>query len=265
MTDTKIASHLVECFESPLRDLTFSDDGQYLMGGRKISGQLVVLQVTPFMSKRVLALGEGDTRHKNINWECQISELSADRSASVLAKMCQSSPFREGPVVTSDSTMSPFKNPQGNMNISTVRCHPGTNAVTYETLHSNGSVVEQTITLLPKSSTFEKSYPALITDANVRSNKVRLVLNMAAQESYSASERADFNLPLIIDRAIDSIPTKYRTQTPGMPYDKSRTGQSSTLRLEDSQPRQSDENGNAVDESTGGEKMSMLACLGGSI
>jgi hypothetical protein len=146
--------------------------------------------------------------------------------------------------------MSLFKNPQGDMNVSTVRYRPDLNAVTHEITRSNRSLVQQTVTLLPKSSTLDKNSPTLIMDAKVSSNTVRLVLNMAAQESYSASERSDFSLPFIIDRAIDSMPTSYVETVHRMPHDNCKIGQDTTLHLEDSRQHQSGDNGKTVHENT---------------
>lgn len=57
---------------------------------------------------------------------------------------------------------------------------------------------------LPASSTLEKSYSTLVDTGD--NENLRLVLNMAAQETYSVEEKADFSLPAVFDRKTDSIP-----------------------------------------------------------
>ena len=56
---------------------------------------------------------------------------------------------------------------------------------------------------LPKSSTLEKSYSTLVNTGE--NENLRLVLNMAAQETYSVEDKADFSLPAIFDRKTESI------------------------------------------------------------
>jgi hypothetical protein len=65
-------------------------------------------------------------------------------------------------------------------------------------------MVEETIARLPQSSTLEKSYSALVPASS--HENLRLVLNMAIQDTYSVEPEVDLKLPSVLDRQKASIP-----------------------------------------------------------
>jgi len=62
------------------------------------------------------------------------------------------------------------------------------------------------LTRLPKSKTIEQTYSTLLPPRQ-EFDTLRLVLNMAMQDSYDVREQADLALPAILERQKDTIPT----------------------------------------------------------
>jgi hypothetical protein len=76
-------------------------------------------------------------------------------------------------------------------------------AVILQSVGPGGEATHANLMRLPKSSTLEKSYSTLVNTGD--NEKLRLVLNMAAQETYFTQEKADFSLPAVFDRDTESI------------------------------------------------------------
>lgn len=74
-------------------------------------------------------------------------------------------------------------------------------------MRADGKVTEEPILRLPKFSTLEKSYSALVATGDDNPN-VRLVLNMAIQHTYSVAACPHFQLPANLDRTKESIPVQ---------------------------------------------------------
>ncbi|KAH8682821.1 hypothetical protein BGZ60DRAFT_205875 [Tricladium varicosporioides] len=81
----------------------------------------------------------------------------------------------------------------------------GSSAICLQKIGPGGVITNSNLMRLPKSSTLEKSYSTLVNIGDTE--RLRLVLNMAAQETYSVEDKADFNLPAIFDRKTESILT----------------------------------------------------------
>jgi hypothetical protein len=107
------------------------------------------------------------------------------------------------------SGMVDFSNIQGQMQISALTQHGDRGSVILETMRADGMMIEETVTRIPKSSTLEKSYSSLVPTDN--QNTLRLILNMASQDTYSVNEVPDFKLPAVLDRNKDSIPVQVYT------------------------------------------------------
>ena len=95
-------------------------------------------------------------------------------------------------------------NNQGQLQISSLSHHDDVGAIIHRTLRADGTMTTSTITLMPKLSSLESCYSAIVPTEDDES--YRLVLNMAAQESYSLDQEADFQLPAIVDRLKSTIP-----------------------------------------------------------
>jgi hypothetical protein len=111
-------------------------------------------------------------------------------------------------VGSSISTVMPvFSHSQGRLQISTLQQHHSVGAVVLQTVRGDGAIMEATVTRLPRSTTLEKSYSTLVKTHYHQ--HMRLVLNMAAQESYPLTQRPDFILPAILDRQKSTIPISF--------------------------------------------------------
>lgn len=85
--------------------------------------------------------------------------------------------------------------------------------IALQTVRDDGVTIERTMTRILQSSTLEKSF-VTIAQSDSPEN-VQLVLNMATQESYSIrNQNTDFNLPAVIDRRIETIPTAVSISQP---------------------------------------------------
>jgi hypothetical protein len=106
--------------------------------------------------------------------------------------------------ITQSSDLAEFSTVQGQLQISSLSHHEDVGAIIYQTLRADGTMTNSTITRIPKLSSLEKCYSTIVPTENDATH--RLVLNMAAQESYSLKQGADFQLPAVIDRLKSTIP-----------------------------------------------------------
>ncbi len=99
-----------------------------------------------------------------------------------------------------------------------------------QTMRADGKMTEETITRLPKSSTLEKSYSALVsTDGN---KNLKLVLNMASQEIYSSITFHDFYLLTVLERQKGSIPATVYTPQPLLVESSTTLGKRTTEEIQ---------------------------------
>jgi hypothetical protein len=97
-----------------------------------------------------------------------------------------------------------FTSFQGQLQVSALAQDNDRGSVMLQTVRADGKVIQETITRLPKSSTLENSYSTLVP-ADSHKN-LRLVLNMAIQDTYDADAVTDFQLPAVLDREKSSVP-----------------------------------------------------------
>jgi hypothetical protein len=97
-----------------------------------------------------------------------------------------------------------FTNFQGQLQISALVQNNENRSVMLQTMRGDGKMVEETIMRLPQSSTLEKSYSTLVSASSHKN--LRLVLNMAIQDTYSVEPEVDLKLPAVLDRQKVSIP-----------------------------------------------------------
>lgn len=102
------------------------------------------------------------------------------------------------------SQIPKFTNLEGQLQISALSQDSDSRSVVLQTMRADGKMIEETITRLPQLATLEKSYSTLVP-AGCHKN-LRLILNMAIQETYSVNEHSDYQLPVMLERTIDSIP-----------------------------------------------------------
>jgi hypothetical protein len=86
----------------------------------------------------------------------------------------------------------------GQLQVSALAQDNEAGAVVLQTMRADGKMIEDTITKLPQSSTLESSYSTLVP-ADGHKN-LRLVLNMAIQDTYSTDVCSDFQLPVVLDK-----------------------------------------------------------------
>lgn len=105
---------------------------------------------------------------------------------------------------TVQTTGTPVFNPSvSGLSFSSLSQNHNSSSIILQNVSPGGLVTNANLMRLPKSSTVEKSYSALVNTGD--NQKLRLVLNMAAQETYSAEDKADFSLPAVFDRDTRSI------------------------------------------------------------
>lgn len=104
-----------------------------------------------------------------------------------------------------NSGMAEFSTFQGLFQISTLNHHGVAGAITRRTIRSDGTVLSEIVTRTPGSLSLEKAYSTIVKTDN--DENLRLVLNKAAQESYSALvDVIDIQLPAVLDRKRRTIP-----------------------------------------------------------
>jgi len=102
------------------------------------------------------------------------------------------------------SSVPEFSSHQAQVQVSALVQENDRGAVMLQTMRADGKMIEETVTRLPKSSTLEKSFSALVL-AESHEN-LRLVLNMAIQDTYKADGETDFQLPAVLERVESSVP-----------------------------------------------------------
>jgi len=102
------------------------------------------------------------------------------------------------------SSVPEFSRHQAQLQVSALVQENDRGAVMLQTMRADGKMIEETITRLPKSSTLEKSFSTLVP-ADSHEN-LRLVLNMAIQDTYEADGETHFQLPAVLERVKSSVP-----------------------------------------------------------
>jgi hypothetical protein len=190
-----LGSSFSEVYNHPLDNMRFSNCGAILYG-TKIRvhgiGEPVILRI----AKNHLLLSQY-AHPKSSNQETSSDLFRVVDNTDVLGPQLTSS-------VTQNSGMPEFSTDQGQLQISSLSHHDDVGAIIHRTLRADGTMTTSTITRIPKLSSLENCYSTIVpTEDN---ENYRLVLNMAAQESYSLDQEVDFQLPAIVDRLKSTIP-----------------------------------------------------------
>jgi hypothetical protein len=185
--------------------MSFSDCGNFLHG-TKIDAhrEPVFVHVTPIISilPEIIAAPERDDSSYAVSTNTNPNLAGREQSVTASLNQQKTGSYTSG--------VPKFSASQGKLQLSALTQNHGTGSVILQTVSSAGRITQEMLTRLPTSSTLEKSYSNLVP-TNEHKN-LRLVLNMAVQDSYSLYKKPDFCLPAIIDRANESIPVQ--TYTP---------------------------------------------------
>jgi hypothetical protein len=86
-------------------------------------------------------------------------------------------------------------------------------------MDSNGNAKQHQLTILPQSSALKHSHatllPATFSCGDKRNREISLVLKKSAQETYCMDDVADFALPALLTKSVESIPTFCQNMTGG--------------------------------------------------
>lgn len=136
--------------------------------------------------------------HEDSSYENEIQTSSLSEASK---ELCPS--FKGN--ATQNAGLPEFSTREGRLQISTLTHHDDVGAIVHRTLCADGTMTNKVVTRIPKCSTFETCYSTIVQAEDDTNH--RLVLNMAAQQSYSLDQGADFQLPAVIGRVESTIPT----------------------------------------------------------
>jgi hypothetical protein len=180
--------------------MRFSDCGNFLHGvkiGTENEGEPVFLHLAPYLPQNP-ALTDKSEIHQDsgavtLSGSDDAVYISENKSLAIESRRVQLSGVPQ------------FTKSQGQLQISALSQDYDSGSILLQTMRADGKMIEETITRLPKSSTLEKSYSALVPTNS--DENLKLVLNMAVQETYSTVTFHDFQLPAVLERQKGSIPT----------------------------------------------------------
>jgi len=109
-------------------------------------------------------------------------------------------------IINSTSTVISFNTSTTPNFMSVLEHHKDTSSIILRSSEQTGWIRSAVLTRLPKSKTIEQTYSTLLPPRQ-EFDTLRLVLNMAMQDSYDVREQADLALPAILERQKDTIPT----------------------------------------------------------
>lgn len=127
--------------------------------------------------------------------------LSTDNLATQLTILATE---RTPDVVQSNSVI--FSKNQGQNQILMLRQYHEEGAVVLQKLSEDGVAQEQCLSRLPQSASMRSSYVTLLSSFS-DSDSMRMILNKAPQETYSCDDSPDVQLPALLVRKTNSIPT----------------------------------------------------------
>jgi hypothetical protein len=179
--------------------MRFSDCGNFLHGvriGDPQRGEPVFLNVGPHLSAVPLETGNSWCRGNSVSSSSASTAEQSSRPGELAKRLGSGSMQVSG--------IPEFTNFQGQLQVSALVQDTDKGSVRLQTMRADGKIIEKTITRLPKSSTLEQSHSTIIPGDS--HENLRLVLNLAIQDTYS-TEKPDFQLPAVLNRKKDSIPT----------------------------------------------------------
>lgn len=160
-------------------------------------GEPVFLHVEPWLSNIPLAIAEASGS------DTTLTHFTPGSSGSQVVRS-EDGNYMMANSARQVSGVPMFTNCQGQLQVSALSQDNENRSVMLQTMRADGKMIEETITRLPKSSSLEKSYSTLVPTKN--HHNLRLVLNMAVQDTYSPDPKPDFRLPAVLDRKRESIP-----------------------------------------------------------
>lgn len=206
MAEFQLDRGLVQIYNSLLDNICWSVSGNSLHGTDPTTKQMVLIDLTKHMPPPTKAL-EAPTSATSII-------VPVSEAASTASQKSEEKEVGEaGPLISTGNCMSMavqstgmpvFSTSESGVSLSSLNQNvDNSSAVILQTIGLGGEATHANLMRLPKSSTLERSYSTLVNTGD--DEKLRLVLNMAAQETYSIREKADFSLPAVFDRDTESI------------------------------------------------------------
>lgn len=202
-TDYNVAEDKSVYILQAMTNLSFSQDGVYLIGMRSNTPTIFDLRRLSGTSKQSIEEGKLKSDTESIVGSSSL-DWWGNSPLAALGIVDANASLRYRAPTMAPSSMSLTEGSNGQTTVTVLDFNSQSSAIHYNTYFEDGSMLQAEVSLLPKMSTLGKCSPMLI--ASIDPQVVRLVLNMAAQESYSASEQVNFQLPAILNRRIDSIP-----------------------------------------------------------
>lgn len=200
---------MIEIYCDLLDELCWSTCGNFLQGNDAKTGQVVVLDLSQYMpppaARPVQAL-KGTSHSTAPAPEMSLAAILTPRDQSTEDKTDVIMHGAEASEVAlvQNAGIPVFKASPSGLSLSSLQQNESTNSsVVLKNVSASGMVSKSNLMRLPKSSTLEKSYSTLVNTGD--DDKLRLVLNMAAQETYDVEEKPDFALPAVFDRKVSSI------------------------------------------------------------
>jgi hypothetical protein len=185
--------------------MNFSDCGNFIHGvrlGYPRKGEPVFLHLEAEVSSIPLEFSSNSSNNSNLT-----SSISIEIASQLLRTANR--PTTIGGSTTQLSAIPKFTHFQGQLQVSALVQDNIKGSIKVQTMRADGKIIEDTITQLPQSSTLEKSYSTIVPSESDKT--LRLVLNMAMQDTYSMDKNHDFQLPAVLDRQKESIPTAIYT------------------------------------------------------
>ena len=185
-------------------DLCFSECGQYLYGRVDSSSGLTVLEIGSIIH----------VRHGNMNSTLQLPHASniAD-SLEATGSLVVPRAYHDGHRSTTISSRRPVLSRTQDLELlSSLHQSHDRGAIVLAGHDNKGTLLNATLARLPASTTLRDSFSTLVRSTN--QDEIRLVIDKAAQFTYSTSSKPDLLLPLVFDRHKDTVVVERRT----LPY-----------------------------------------------
>ena len=180
---------LVEIYDQPLNDITFSSCGRYLYGSRFVENfDPITINLQPVFTT-------------------ELSTEAAQQSVVELLPISSLSPGSCGQVPSAQSPNNIVVASTSRQLQQTIVKHSNPeSAVILQAVDRQGTLHTADLLRLPLSARIGSSYPTVL-DPMGSSEMIHMVLNKAFQEKYSFSDCPGLVLPLVIQRRRDTVST----------------------------------------------------------
>ena len=192
--------HLIEVYDQPLNDMTFSSCGQYLYGDPVVEGlYCVVKDFDPITIslQSVLSTSLSD----EADFEPEFYQISR---ASLL-EVSHPALSSQVPSAQSSNTIA-VASTSGQLQQTVVSYFGANNAVVLQAIDRQGTLHIADLLRLPKSGHIGSSYPTVLSPIG-KSEIIQMILNKALQETYSFLDSPGLVLPLVLEWRRDTIST----------------------------------------------------------